>query len=113
MKKSQQSLLALTLLFIANSTWSQDSSLTPVPEAPAIPPPVESGEPMEQDITIVKSEKGTVQQYRTNGRIYMVKVVPVVGEPYFLFDSDGDGELDSQADNIRNISVPKWVLFSW
>ena len=46
MKKIQQSLLTLTLLFLANSACSQESGLIPAPEAPAIPPPVTSGEPM-------------------------------------------------------------------
>ena len=103
----------MTLLFAASTAWSEESALLPAPEAPPSPPPVASGEPLEPEITIVKSEKGTVRQYRVNGQIYMVEVIPVAGEPYYLLDTNGDGELDSQADHIKNISVPQWVLFSW
>ena len=103
----------MLLLGFSLSAWSQDSGLSAAPEPPPVPPPVESGEPLEPEITIVETEKGKVQQYRMNGQVYMVKVIPLAGAPYYLIDTDGDGELDSQADDIKSISVPKWVLFSW
>jgi len=43
----------------------------------------------------------------------MVKVVPQAGPAYYFIDSDGDGRLDARVNDIHNISVPQWVLFSW
>ncbi len=82
-------------------------------EPPEIPQQVESGEVLEPDVTIRKSEEETHYEYRINGQLYMVKVVPNVGPAYYLVDTDGDGTLESREQAIDEISVPRWVLFSW
>jgi hypothetical protein len=104
--------LPLSLMLAATATWAQQTP-TPMIEPPPPPAPIQSGEALEPEINIIKTEKGTIQQYRLDGRVYMVKVIPLVGAPYYLLDTDADGELDSQTDSIKNISVPQWVLFSW
>ena len=50
-----------------------------------------------------------------NGKLYMVKVIPVAGPAYFLKDSDGDGKLETRFNDARNsaLEVPQWVIFSW
>ena len=102
-------LLALSLPLAA-----QDVQKAPVPEPPQLPPQVESGEVLEPEVTIVESDKGTIQEYRINGRLYMVKIIPVAGPPYYLLDNDGDGEMDvRQEQHPGKIAVPQWVLFSW
>lgn len=104
---------AIASLAFAPSVWAQQADSALPTDAPPTPKPVQSGEPLEEDVNIIKSDKGTIEQYRVNGRVYMVKVIPVAGPPYYLLDTDGDGELDSQTDEMRSISVPQWVLFSW
>lgn len=85
-----------------------------LPEPPELPPTVESGETMEPDITIIKRGKKTIQEYRINGEIYMVKVVPDIGPAYYLIDSDGDGNMDVRRSDIeRDIRVPQWVIYKW
>ena len=84
------------------------------PEPPPPPPPVRSGEALEPDITILRSEPELVEQYSINGRVYMVKVTPKNGTPYYFIDSDGDGTLDTHRGDPRQpIEIPKWLLFSW
>ncbi len=108
-----KTILAVALLAVTTATWGEAREQVQHPEPPPLPPPLQSGDPLTPEITIVEGEQGKIHQYRIGGRIYMVKVVPRVGEPYYLLDTTGDGELDSQAGGIQNISVPKWILFSW
>ncbi len=83
------------------------------PEPPPLPPQVESGEALEPEVTIIKTEEKTVEEYRLNGRLVLMKITPAVGPAYYLVDSDGDGILDAQEHDIRSESVQQWVLFSW
>ncbi|OOZ37318.1 DUF2782 domain-containing protein [Solemya velesiana gill symbiont] len=103
--------LSFSLLLAASSALADEAD--PVPEPPEIPPQVESGEVLEPEVTIIESDKGKIHQYSVNGRVYMVKIVPVSGAPYYLLDSDGDGELDVRSDHPTDIAIPQWVLFSW
>lgn len=108
-------LLALSVLALAAAGASGDDAgqLAALPPPPVIPEPVQSGEVLEPEVTIVESEKSTLYEYRINGRLYMVKVQPVAGPPYYLFDMDGDGQLDVFQDEPWNNSIPQWVLFTW
>ncbi len=106
-------LLALLLLLTAPlPLFAEESAAQPQP--PDLPPKVESGEVLEPDVTIVESDKGTTEEYRINGRLYMVKITPIAGPAYYLLDTNGDGVLDvREAARPGNNSIPQWVLFSW
>lgn len=82
-------------------------------EAPAVLPSPLTGQPVEPDITITESGDKTVYEYRVRGVLYMVRVQPQLGPPYYLYDLNGDGMIDAQDRSTRNTSVPQWVLFSW
>ena len=85
-----------------------------VPPPPDIPPPLESGSPIEPEVTIIRKENAVLEEYRVNGMLYMVKVTPRVGKPYYLIDQDGDGTMETKSTNIyQDPVVPQWVLFSW
>ncbi len=87
------------------------------PEPPTLPLPVESGEAIEPDITIIRRGKRLIYEYRLNGQLYMVKIQPDIGPPYYLIDSNGDGNLNVRRSDLERgpngINVPQWVLFSW
>ncbi|MCQ8183264.1 DUF2782 domain-containing protein [Methylomonas sp. SURF-1] len=86
----------------------------PVPEPPDLPAPVQSGEEMEPDITIIRKGKDTIQEYRRNGKLYMVKIQPQVGPAYYMLDTNGDGELDVKKNDLDdNTNINKWTLFEW
>lgn len=87
----------------------------PAPEPPTLPDPVESGEALEPEITIVPGDDGEIiTEYRVGGNLYMVKITPAFGPSYYLIDRDGDGQLETRTNNIyEDIVVPQWVLFSW
>lgn len=66
------------------------------------------------DVVIVQHKDETIEEYRIGGRIYMIKVQPSKGVPYYLVDTDGDGKLESHySDLTENILIPQWVLFRW
>ena len=101
------------MLLTFTATAAEPEGLSAVPEPPELPPQLESGEALEPEVTIIKTDKATVKQYSINGRVYMVEFIPSAGPPYYMVDQDGDGQLDIVEDDPRNISVPQWVLFSW
>lgn len=85
-----------------------------MPEPPELPPRVQSGEEMEPDITIIRRGKDTIQEYRRSGRLYMIKVQPQIGPPYYLLDVDGDGTMDvKKTDFDKNTNINLWTLFEW
>lgn len=88
----------------------------PPPELQPVPDGAPEGESgaVEPEVTIIRREGGTIQEYRFNGRLYMVKVQPDKGIAYYLIDTDGDGELDVRYNDLHdNIMVPGWVIYSW
>ena len=74
------------------------------------PPSVVPG----SDVVIIQHKDETVEEYRVGGRVYMIKVQPGKGVPYYLVDTDGDGKLETHySDLTENIVIPQWVLFRW
>ena len=51
------------------------------------------------------------EEYRVAGQLRMVKITPVRGAPYYLYDRDGDGALDR--DDADKLPQTYWKLFSW
>ena len=105
------------VLVFANMASAQDNTEAPldaVPPPPDIPEPLQSGEPIEPEVTILQKENSTVEEYRVNGRLYMVKITPSAGVPYYLMDRDGDGMMEFRTSKLGDdVVVPQWVLFEW
>ncbi|MGH8355800.1 MAG: DUF2782 domain-containing protein [Pseudomonas sp.] len=66
----------------------------------------------EPDVTIRQEGDKTIQEYRVNGFLYAIKVVPKKGKPYFLVRADG-----SEGNFIRSdepdMLIPAWEIFKW
>lgn len=82
-------------------------------EAPEVQPSPIAGETIEPEITIREGQRETIYEYRIRGRVYMVRVQPQIGPPYYLTDTNGDGTLDQRSNSPLNINVNQWVLFTW
>ena len=82
-------------------------------QAPAIPDSPVVGDPVQPQVTIIETEEEIIYEYRVRGLLYMVKIDPIIGQPYYLLDTDGDGRMDVEDDSPNDISVPQWVLFTW
>jgi hypothetical protein len=88
--------------------------LEPVPEPPPIPDPVESGEVLEPEVRIIVRDDARIEEYRINNQLYMVKVTPRRGAPYYLVDTTGDGRLDTRRHELEpDFVAPSWILFRW
>jgi hypothetical protein len=100
-------LAALVLPFAVNA--ADDQPL----EAPPLPPPLQTGEPLEPEVTIRQTPRETVYEYRRNGQLILVRVQPRVGPPYHFVDVDGDGSLDYRPGEPVTHGVNQWLLFQW
>lgn len=108
------SFLFLFLLPVVAVAESNQDEPPAMPEPPELPPRIQSGEEMEPDITIIRKGKDTIQEYRRNGRLYMIKVQPQVGPPYYLLDTNGDGVMDVKKNDLdKNSNINQWLLFEW
>lgn len=95
-------------LFMSANVFAED-----IAQPPVIPEPLVSGESIEPEINIIQKDDRTVEEYRINGHLYMVKVIPEVGNPYYFIDTDGDGSLESQQHELSGHIVPNWILLEW
>lgn len=101
------------LLLAALPVWAQRGDLQPLP---AVPPPPEMeafDAALEPQVTIVRNDKETREEYRINGKLYMVRVTPSAGKPYYLVDRQGDGVMIETEVNPNPVRPPMWVIHSW
>jgi hypothetical protein len=113
MKKLVMLFVPFIIFFSMISIGISADETIPVIESPEIPGSVESGEQIEPQITIIRQEDKIIEEYRINNNLYMVKVTPIAGMTYYLIDHDGDGKLDVRKDELDDVIVPQWVLFTW
>ncbi len=102
--------LLLVLALPAAAQGSRPAGLQPVPEPPPPPPGYQPDPALEPQVTIIKRGEDKVEEYRINGRLYMVKVTPPHGVPYYLVDSKGDGRMTRQEPLDSGLRVPQWVI---
>ena len=101
--------LAAPLLFASLlPACASSGEALPVPrtasgDAPLVP---------EDAVAAVRTEDNgdVVTEYRVQGQLRIVKVVPVRGPTYYLVDRDGDGRMDP----AKGETPTTWFkLFSW
>ena len=57
-----------------------------------------------------ESNGDVVEEYRVNGKLYMLKVTPKYGPAYYLIDERGDGQWSRQNTLDSGLRVPMWVI---
>jgi hypothetical protein len=79
-----------------------------------IPPKIQD-EQIEATVTIREEEDRMIEEYRRNGQVYMVKVTPRGGKPYYYIDTDGDGtlELDPKQRALNPVQPVYWKVKEW
>lgn len=90
------------------------ANLQPLPP----PPPLnanakDSGaadEEMEPQVTITKKGDMTIEEYRSGGKLYMIKITPKVGKPYYMVDEQGDGKFSRQESLDSGLRPPRWII---
>lgn len=101
--------LALLAPLVAYAQDTKPPVLEPVPEPP--PPPEGYDESTEPQVTIIKRGENTVEEYRINGQLYMQKITPPHGVPYYLVKQSVDGGWARMDGPGEKLAVPQWVLF--
>jgi len=91
----------------------------PVPKEPLPPPPIPKNytppetdpttEELQPEVRITTKGDEIHQEYRINGRLYMVKVMPALGPPYYLIDQEGNGNF-VQSGIQPDVNPPMWVI---
>ena len=72
----------------------------------------EAFEAAEEGITIVdQSELGQVFEFRQNGVLIMIKVIPDQGRPYYMVPADGSPHYQDLSE-VKHL-YPNWVLLEW
>ena len=93
---------------------AQQGNLQPLPAVPPPPPGMEAFDAaLEPQVTIVKTETETREEFRQNGRLYMVRVTPAIGPEYYLVDQQGDGNFVQQDNPGTMVSPAMWRIFNW
>ena len=62
------------------------------------------------EIVIRPGDGEVFYEYRVNGQLMEIKVVPEVGPEYYLVPADGGGWVQ---DTDSDLLVPSWVIFRW
>ena len=123
--------LAGTLaVFLAEMVAAQDDLARPppipaeseayVPLAPAaeadvpIPPKIQEQQ-VDPTVRIIDEEDRMIEEYSVNGKVYMVKVTPKKGPPYYYIDTDGDGRLELDPDQraLNPVQPVYWKIVEW
>ena len=105
----RRTLIALLLAAVMPAYAQQPPALEPIPEPPPMPA---EGDVDEPQVTIIQRGEDTVAEYRIRGQLYMVKVTPPHGVPYYLIDKEGNGQM-VRDDAAPGLAVPMWVIKSW
>lgn len=104
------------LAFVAAGATAQKTppqGLEPLPEPPPPPPEIANDPDLEPQITIIRRQTETIEEYRVNGRLTMVKVTPKAGRPYYLVADGADGGFIRRDSLDSGLRVPMWLLFSF
>ena len=104
-------LMALALFVPLMATAADKPVLEPLPEPPEAPAGYEPDPATEPQITIIKRGEETIEEYRVNGELYMQKITPSHGVPYYLVKETVDGGWARMDGPGERLAIPNWVLF--
>ncbi len=112
LKLSALLLCVMATLLLPHYVLAANSPANSEPLEDVPPPPkIIDGEPLDEpQITIRKKGAETVEEYRIHGELYMMKVTPEHGVPYYLHKEDQDGGWVNTGP-VQPLSIPKWVIF--
>ena len=62
-------------------------------------------------IEIIEGDDRVIYEYRQNGVLMMIKVVPKKGRPYYMVPADGNAHYEGLAHKRK--LYPQWVVLEW
>lgn len=104
-------LLTLLLSVAINSAQAEEKTVD-VPPPPLIPEGFDEEDSIKTDVVIRKGKDGVIEEFRVNGQLYMVRITPNKGKPYYIRYPEGEkGRMIRQ--DLDDINTPFWKLFEW
>jgi hypothetical protein len=88
-------------------------NLEPLPPPPPFEATADDAPVDEPQVTITKQTEQTVEEFRAGGKLYMIKITPKHGVPYYLVDDRGDGKFVRQESLDSGLRVPRWIIHSF
>lgn len=95
---------------------SQPRDLQPLPDIP--PPPKLSSAPTADDpneptVTIRQEGENKIEEFKSKGRVYAIRVTPKIGKPYLLVDPDGKGTMIRAGEIGGDVRAPQWTILEF
>ncbi len=112
----RKNLKALQVLFLAGCLQWSLTSMAAEPPADVeqleefTPPAISNEDITKPEVTTIERNGEKVEEYRVNGQLYMMKVTPKHGKPYYMHKEDKEGGWVMMGPN-EPIIIPKWTLF--
>ncbi|MDR2218967.1 MAG: DUF2782 domain-containing protein [Methylobacillus sp.] len=102
-------LLILSVPFLAMAADEPPpSELESPPQLEPFDDPDSAAEPQ---VTIIKRDGDTIEEYRIANELYMMKVTPAHGKSYYLVKEAANGGWIRKDGPSEPLSVPQWILF--
>jgi len=102
--------LCFSVSSLAQQADKRPQDLEPLPEPPPPPPGVDVAPPLEPEVTIIRRGEDIVEEYRVGGRLYMMKITPKGGPPFYLVDKLGDGNFSRMESLDSGVHPPMWLI---
>ncbi len=101
------SIVSMAAIAAANTPADSGNESTPI-EFDAGADTSQPGD--EPQVTITPPKDAVVEEYRIGNKLYMIKITPKAGPPYYLVDDQGDGKFVRQESLDSGFRPPRWVL---
>jgi hypothetical protein len=103
-------LILSSFSLVASAAQPVPANLEPLPPPPAFDANSDGQAGDEPAVTIIKQTDQTVEEFRSGGKLYMIKITPKIGAPYYLLDDRGDGKFARQESLDSGFRVPRWII---
>lgn len=106
----------ITILFLSGlcgaaiAAQPQPPDLQPLEPPPSLDANAQRDADLEPQVTIIQHTEQTVEEHRVGGKLYMIKIIPKTGKPYYLVDDRGDGKFSRQESLDSGVRPPRWVI---
>ncbi|MBL4679787.1 MAG: DUF2782 domain-containing protein [Pseudomonadales bacterium] len=94
--------IILMSIFALSGPWTLNASEIYIPSRDEI---------SQGDVKIIAGEEKTIFEYRVNGKLLLIKIVPDKGLSYYMLPSDGSAHYEN-LDHSKGL-YPSWILFEW
>ncbi|MHC8440745.1 MAG: DUF2782 domain-containing protein [Candidatus Eutrophobiaceae bacterium] len=115
--KNPFSILSLLLLFLVPMAVIAEDlppNLEPLPAPPDAIDEDLAEDDLDREILIKEGKDGEkIEEFRIDGKLYVIKITPAIGPPYYIIDHDGDGHPETRMDDLNRIQAVEWKLWEF